>query len=102
MARTEIKYIEQKTEGRTQLEDRGPAVIAEVRFSKTGRTIYYKNKTFMRLGGQGIYGNHRCVEDGNEYWISGVKKRGSNRHWAGGGDVVLEVSREQLEKALKD
>jgi hypothetical protein len=28
------------------------------------------------------------LEDRNEYWITGVKKRGRNRHWAGSGPVV--------------
>ena len=25
-----------------------------------------------------------------EYWISGVKKRDSNRHWAGHGKIMLD------------
>ena len=81
-----VMYIEQKTEGNRTLDDRGPAMIGEVIFSKTGRTIYYKDKTFHRE--KCVQGNYRCVEDGNEYWISGVKKRHSNRHWAGSGPIV--------------
>ena len=72
-------YIEQKTadRGRRPLDDQGPAMIADVTFSKTGRTVYADGKTFKKYAG--IYGNYPCGEDGNEYWISGVKKRGSNR-----------------------
>ncbi len=81
-------YIEQKNDGARSLDGRGPAEIGEVTFSKTGKTIYYKGKTFQRIKGGGVFGNYVCLEDGNEYWISGVKKRGSNRHWAGGGPVV--------------
>ncbi len=81
-------YVEQKTDGDRSLGDQGPAEIGEVTFSKTGKTIYYKGKTFQRIKGGGVFGNYVCLEDGNEYWISGVKKRGSNRHWAGGGPVV--------------
>ncbi len=80
-------YIEQKTDGARDLEDRGPAEIGEVSFSKTGKTIYFKGKTFERIKGGGIYGNYRCVQDGNEYWISGVKKRGTNRHDFGSGQI---------------
>ena len=80
-------YIEQKTDGNRQLEDRGRAEIGEVTFSKTGKTIYYKSKTFERMKGGGVYGNYVCVETGDEYWISGVKERGTNRHWAGGGPI---------------
>ncbi len=82
-----VMYIEQKTDGARSLHDRGPAEIGEVTFSKTGRTIYYKGKSFRRERA-GAYANFRCVEDGNSYWISGVKKRGTNRHWAGGGPVL--------------
>lgn len=80
-------YIEQKTDGNRPLDDQGPAVIAEVTFSRTGRTIYCQSKTFHRLKGGGIYGNYCCEEDGNEYWISGVKKDSTNR--MGTGPVTL-------------
>jgi hypothetical protein len=93
MSLTRIMYIEQKTEGGCSLNDRGPAEVGEVTFSRTGTTIYYKGKTFRRAKSigyrkTGIAGNYICVEDGDEYWISGVKRRGSNRHPAGSGPVV--------------
>lgn len=81
-------YVEQKTKGNRSLSHRGPAEIGEVTFSKTGMTVYFQGKTFHRIKGGGIYGNYRCAEDGNEYWISGVKKRGSNRHPHGSGPVI--------------
>lgn len=88
-------YIEQKTDGKEFLNHQGPAVIAEIEFSKSGKTIYYRGKSFYRIG-SGLYGNYLCEETGDEYWISGVKKRGSNRHWAGSGPVEIEVSEEKL------
>jgi hypothetical protein len=97
MARTRVMYIEQKTDGNRNLEDRGPAEIGEVSFSKTGRTVYYKGKSFRRIEGGGVYGNYVCPEDGNEYWITGVKKRGSNRHPAGSGPVVDTTGGEAAE-----
>ncbi len=84
---TRLMYIEQKTDGPRNLDHRGPAEAGEVAFSKTRKTIYYRGKTFTRIKGGGVYGNYRCAEDGNEYWISGLKERSSNRHWAGGGFV---------------
>jgi hypothetical protein len=82
----QIMYIEQKSDGNRSLQDQGPAEIGEVSCSKTGRTIYYKGKTFQRENS--TVGNYRCLEDGNNYWISGVKKRGTNRHWAGSGPIL--------------
>lgn len=82
--KSRVMYIEQKTDGARSLQDQGPAVIGEVTFSRTGRTIYFGGKTFERLRKGGIYGNYACLEDGNEYWISGVKKDGTNRLWGSG------------------
>ncbi len=81
-----VMYIEQKYDGRRCLQERGPAEIGEVTFSKTGRTIYYKGKSFRRqtVG----YSNYVCVENGDRYWISGVKKRHSNRSKYGSGPVI--------------
>ena len=33
-----------------------------------------------------------CIRDrnGDEYWISGLKKRESNRHWAGRGKIMID------------
>ncbi len=30
------------------------------------------------------------IENGDEYWISGLKKRESNRHWAGYGKILID------------
>ena len=84
--KSEIRYIELKT----GYADDGPAWIASVRFSKSGNTIYFNNKAFQSQRGAGIQGNYYDVETGEEYWISGVKKDGSDRHWAGHGKVFIE------------
>jgi hypothetical protein len=83
-----VMYVEQATDGVRQLAHRGPAEVGEVTFSQTGTTIYFKGRTFRRIKGGGVIGNYRCAEDGNEYWITGVKKRGTNRHRFGGGPVA--------------
>src|SRR6266487_1118929 len=80
-----LKYIELKDPSY-----RGRAWIARVRVSKSGRTIYFDGKALARGGG--ILGNHADIETGEEYWVSGVKKTGLDRHWAGGGVVLIEAS----------
>ena len=64
------------------------ARIGWVTFSKTGRTVYYADKSF-RLAKR-INGNHIDEESGEGYWISGVKKRGSNVHYAESASVVID------------
>lgn len=88
MKKTARLYIERKTQDGRFLNDKGPAVIADVTFSKTGKTIYYKGLELKRPASNEqscIYGNYydAASEYADEFWVSGVKKRGSNRHpWA--------------------
>jgi hypothetical protein len=83
---TEIKYLELKS----GFSDNGPAWIGLVSFSKSGKTIYFDGKAFQSLNGMGIYANYFDIENGDEYWISGVKKDMSDRHKFGGGKVFVE------------
>ena len=46
----------------------------------------------MKRAHRGIAGNHYDLVTGEEYWVSGVKKRGVDRHWAGSGKVAIERS----------
>lgn len=80
--------------------DRGPARIGCATFSKSGATIYYKGKSFQRIKGGGISGNYFDVETSEEYWISGVKKNGEDRHWAGSGAVEIDADVKQEYLAL--
>jgi len=73
-----LMYVENK-EGTI---DGVPARIGWVKFSKTGRTIYYRGKFLQVAKGGGVRGNFFDTETGEEYWVSGVKKRGSNAHCA--------------------
>ena len=81
-----LKYLELKS----GYNDNGPAWIGRVHLSKSGRTIYFNGKAFKRAIGGGISGNHFDVESGEEYWISGIKKDGRDRHWAGSGKITIE------------
>jgi len=69
-----IMYIENKAAGLT-----GPARIGRVTFSKTGKTLYYQGRTFRSLKGRGFKVNYVDVASGEEYWISGPKKDGTDR-----------------------
>jgi hypothetical protein len=49
----------------------------------------------MKLKGQrrGESGdNYIDMETGDSFWVSGVKKDGKNRHWAGSGKVLIEAA----------
>jgi hypothetical protein len=73
--KSRIMYVEDKSEGLSG----GAARIGRVAFSKTGRTLYYGGKSFKSLSGRGFKANYFEVESGDEYWISGCKRDGSDR-----------------------
>ena len=87
MARTQEMYIELKT----GYQHKGPAWIGRVKFSHSGKTVYFNGRALSRTGGQGVQGNHSDFETGEEYWVSGVTKDGSDRHWAGSGKIKIEA-----------
>jgi hypothetical protein len=69
-----IMYIERKAGQLT-----GDARIGRVTCSKSGRTLYYGGKSFRPLVPKGFKSNYLCVETGEDYWISGCKRDGSDR-----------------------
>lgn len=79
-------YVELKTGH----DDNGPAWIGFAGSSKSGATIYFDGKAFKSLKGAGFSANYYEAESGDEYWISGVKKDGQDRHWAGGGKIEID------------
>ena len=80
----ELMYIELKT----GYSDDGPAWIGYVKTSKTKKTIYFNDHAFQKSIGN--YSNYLDIENGDEYWISGLKKKESNRHWAGHGKIRID------------
>lgn len=89
----DLMYIELKT----GYSDDGPAWIGYVKTSKSKKTIYFNDHAFQKsIGG---YSNYIDIENGDEYWISGLKRRESNRHWAGHGKISIDrrAVREYLE-----
>ena len=80
--KSEIKYIELKS----GYSDDGPAWIGKVDFSKSGQTIYFNDHAFKGNG----HGSCFDIETKETYWITGIKKDGENRHWAGRGKIMID------------
>lgn len=82
-------YIENKSEA---LNGRGR--IGRVTYSKTGKTIYYKGRSFQSLKG-GYKANFYDLESREQYWISGPKKSGGDRlYWTPGVEIDEDVREE--------
>jgi hypothetical protein len=71
--KTRIMYIECKAGGLN-----GEARIGRVTFSKSGRTMSYGGRSFLKVG-NGYKHNHIDEETGAEYWISGPRRDGEDR-----------------------
>lgn len=91
---SKIMYIENKSKGH-----HGLAWIGFAEFSKSGQTVYFDGKALKKLKICGISGNHFDIETGEEYWVSGVKKNGQNRHQFGGGKIMID--KKSIDEYLK-
>jgi hypothetical protein len=78
------------------------ARIGWVEFSQSGSSVYFHGRTLNRIKGGGVSGNFRDAESGEEYWISGVKRRGSNAHWAASTKVTIDSDAREAYQAVKD
>ena len=86
-----VMYVENKH----GLIDGARARIGWVEFSKTGRTVRYRGLSLIAIGGRGVAGNFMDAESREEYWVSGVKQRGSNAH---SGEPVTAVVDEDAQQ----
>jgi hypothetical protein len=93
-----IMYIECKSGGLS-----GPARIGRVSFSKTGKTLHYAGRQFASCHGSagrqfpsliGFKANYCDMDSGEEYWISGCKKRGGDRLYPGLIEIDDDVREE--------
>src|SRR3954465_15204600 len=82
--RPRIMYIERKAGSLT-----GSARIGRVTFNRTGRTIYYRDQVFHRIAGGGFKSNYYDEATGEDYWISGCKRRGGDQLYA--TNVPIEI-----------
>lgn len=88
-----VMYVENKSGDIDGVRAR----IGWVTFSKTGQSVYYRGRTLLKANG--IRGNFLDVDSREEYWISGIKKRGSNAHWAEG--AAIEIDDDAREEYVK-
>ncbi|MFY9823567.1 MAG: hypothetical protein WAM82_19450 [Thermoanaerobaculia bacterium] len=72
--------------------------IGWVTFSQTGLSVYYRGRTLKRSK-RDVRGNYFDEATGDEYWISGVKARGSNAHWA--ESIRVEIDADAREEYLR-
>ncbi len=91
IVKSRIMYMERKA-GRLI----GEARIGRITYSKTGRTLYYRGKSFQSLDGTGFKSNYFEVDSGEEYWISGPKKDGTDRLY--GERLPVEIDEDVREE----
>jgi hypothetical protein len=87
--RDRVMYVELKTGHNT---DRGPAWISRVRFSKSGRTVYFKGRTLRHF--RSFDANHYDVDTGESFWISGPHRDRQDRRYS---NVPVEVDADVAE-----
>jgi hypothetical protein len=96
--KTRIMYIERKAGA---LE--GCARIGRVTFNKSGRSIYYRGQTFRRIVGGGFKSNYCEEGTGEDYWISGCKRRGGDRLYGFGAPIEIDADvREEYWREIRN
>jgi len=83
-----LRYIELKSGSKGN----GPAWIGRVSLSRTKTTVYFNGRALKRVKGGGISSNYFDIVTGEAFWVSGIKKNGEDRHWAGSGHVLIEAA----------
>lgn len=71
--KSELMYIELKSDGL-----RGEGRIGRVTASKTGKTLYYKNRTLMPARGMPLKANYFDQDSQEDFWVSRPKKDGND------------------------
>lgn len=77
-------YIERKAGGLA-----GESRIGRVRSNQTSRTLFYRDQVFRRIVGGGFKSNYYEEATGEDYWISGCKRRGGDQLYA--TNVPIEI-----------
>jgi hypothetical protein len=80
-----IMYIERKAGELT-----GGGRIVRISLSKTGRTLYYRDQVFHRIVGGGCKSNYYDEATGEDYWISGPRRRGGDRMYGSALPVPID------------
>jgi len=96
MPKTRIMYIENKSASLN-----GAARIGRVMFSKSGRSISYRGRTFQSLKGGGFKANYFDIETGEQFWISGPRKDGKDRLYED-SSVPVEIDEDVADEYWRD
>jgi hypothetical protein len=80
-----LLYIERKS----GTPDGPVARIGWATPSRSGRSVFYAGLELLKVKGGRHGGNHVDVASGDAFWVSGVKRRGSNVHPAERGIAVV-------------
>ena len=88
-------YIERKAGALT-----GEARIGRVTFNRTGRTIFYRDHIFHRIVGGGFKSNYYDEATGEDYWISGCKRRGGDSLYV--SNVPIKIDADVREEYWRD
>ena len=84
--RSRVMYIEDKSQGLS-----GPARNGRVTFSKTGRTLYYGDRSFQSLKGAGFKANYYDLDTGEQFWISGPRRDGADRLYGEAVPIYIDA-----------
>ena len=95
---SKLRYIELKS----GFQNNGPAWVGRVSLSRSRTTVYFNGRAFKKTKGGGVSGNYFDIESGEEYWVSGIKRNGEDRHWAGSGRILIEASAVEEYLALRN
>ena len=82
--KTRIVYIQRGNERR----------IGRVRYSKTGRTIFYGDVELFSVGGRGGLKTNYLSDTREEYWVSGPRKDGQDTLYPGRVEIDDDVREE--------
>ena len=80
-----LVYVELKS----GYEHNGPAWIGHGVYNRTGNTLYFNGLILHKANL--VSGNFYDIETNNEYWVSGVKKDGTDRHQNGNGKIHIDA-----------
>lgn len=94
MSKTRIMYIEDKSAGLN-----GPARIGRVTFSKTGRSVSYGGRRFLRA--TGFKSNYIDEDTREEFWISGPRQDGRDRLYPSSSQPI-EIDEDVAEEYWRD
>jgi hypothetical protein len=93
-----LRYIELKS----GFKGNGPAWVGRITLSRSKTTVYFNGRALKRIKGGGVSSNYADIESGESFWVSGIKKNGEDRHWAGSGRVLIEAAAVQEYLAIRN